>query len=941
MHSYLGRWPTVVTRFLNFNAVRLVANISLNTASKKFDSIENEKIRREEDYEYEYKDQLDILRRHERLTVDSTNPQYMTAVFNGEFNRDILTYPELLTKTESIEMNKLSECLKTFTNKIDRKKIERENHIDKDIVKEMKKLKLFSLVIPEEFDGLNLNSQLSIRIFEELAVNPTITTMLLVHTEYAVRSILLYGTNNQQRYYLPDLASGELVGTACITEAHCGSDIRAIETTAKPKKHDEKIYVLNGKKMWITNGENAGLFLVYCKTNDKITHKDYDDRFSFFLVHRDMDGVKISPTISTLGLRGLGLTHIEFENVEIDSTQHLIGQLGEGLNILRNLHGYVRTTLSGMCVGVVKKLTELTVERCIKRESFDRKLIDNGLIQKKLFQIELDTYGMESMTYLTSGILDSFSMPIISIESAITKIFSTDKLYRIATDCLEIYGVEGIEIGHPIEQYLRDIRPWSMFDAPNDVLRLLTAWEGVTNVSSKLSDYVKKIRNPFDFPALTIANVLYELKEKAEIWRVPFTFKHDLWKCVHPSLGVPSKDLEYAIFVLRNTTKQAVVKSGRDIIDNQFYLRRLAEIAIEIYGMTAMLGRASRSYSVGLKNCDHEKALTFSYCTHAREHVTQLENEINQKEHSLGDEHMQHIAKRMLKAKGYTVTTPSIIVFYLFFVSRFLHKMGRLTPEIIEGSPQYLNPVGQYELSLRDLKIPVIENLGCTLNQFDTIDFTNNDLRKLVSLIYLYSSAKNRIVEGLHQYIPNLDTIILSNNNIQELSDIDPLASLTKLTHISLTRNPIAMKKDYRLYVIHTLPNIRTLDFNRIRLKEKEAARKMFKTKSKEAAKNKNKSKTFVPGEGLDGKPQQQTSQTPKISKKDTEAIKKAILEAKSFEEVEKLKAILQSGQIPSELTGEKQNGHGDETMEQDEEENQQQQQDDEKQQSVGNAMEV
>ncbi len=138
-----------------------------------------------------------------------------------------------------------------------------------------------------------------------------------------------------------------MIATACITEAHSGSDIRNIETTATVSDTDPNTYMINGKKMWVTNGLNADVFLVYCKTKERYTSDDYDDRFSFFLVHRDTPGVTISPPISTLGLRGLGLTHIEFKDVKVNTVHHLIGQLGEGLNVLRNLHGYVRTTLSG------------------------------------------------------------------------------------------------------------------------------------------------------------------------------------------------------------------------------------------------------------------------------------------------------------------------------------------------------------------------------------------------------------------------------------------------------------------------------------------------------------------------------------------------------------------------------------------------------------------
>mgnify|MGYP001106598099 FL=1 len=347
------------------------------------------------------------------------------------------------------------------------------------------------------------------------------------------------------------MAKGNIKATACITEAHCGSDITNVQTTATASETVPNSYTINGKKMWVTNGQNADVFLVYCKTKERFSSNDYDDRFSFFLVHRDTPGVIISPPVSTLGLRGLGLVHVEFKDVKVNAPQHLIGQLGEGLNVLRNLHGYVRTTLSGsieilvfvldmrrnilflgMCTGVAKRLLQLASERAIQRESFQRKLMDQGLIQKRLFHMEIDTYTMESMTYLTSGILDSFSMPVVSIESAIGKIFATDRLYRVANDCLEIFGVEGIEIGHPIEQYLRDIRPWSMFDVPNDVLRLLTAWEGVMSVSTAVHDFVRKIRNPIQFPGTKLRHLFTDWTSKAQTMRAPFTFKHDLWEKV-------------------------------------------------------------------------------------------------------------------------------------------------------------------------------------------------------------------------------------------------------------------------------------------------------------------------------------------------------------------------------------------------------------------------
>lgn len=244
--------------------------------------------------------------------------------------------------------------------------------------------------------------------------------------------------------------------------------------------------------------------------------------------------------------------------------------------------------------------------------------------------------------------------------------------------------------------------------------------------------------------------------------------------------------------------------------------------------------------------------------------------------------------------------------------------MGRLLPEVIEAAPQFLNPVGQYELSLRDLKIPVVESLGATLNQFDTIDFTNNDIRKLdgfpflpkIKTLYFANNHIARIAEDLQVYIPNLDTLMLNNNALQELTDIDPLGTIPKLAHVSFARNPIAMKKEYRLYVIHMLPNLRTLDCNRVTQKERDAARKLYKSKSGEKGKKKQKgANTFVPGGEL--AKQQQQQQAPRMTKQEIDAIKKAILEAKSIDEVDRLKALLQAGQMPNSAEQKQhQNGH-------------------------------
>lgn len=233
--------------------------------------------------------------------------------------------------------------------------------------------------------------------------------------------------------------------------------------------------------------------------------------------------------------------------------------------------------------------------------------------------------------------------------------------------------------------------------------------------------------------------------------------------------------------------------------------------------------------------------------------------------------------------------------------------MVRLTAQLINMSAQKHNPVRDWELDLRGYRIPVVENLGATLDQFDTIDFTDNDIKKIdkfpllkrLKHIMLSNNRVVRISEGLQENLPGLETLVLTNNGLKELTDLDPLATITTLKHLSLIGNPVTARKSYRLYVIYKVPSLRVLDFCRIRLKEREAATKMFKKKKSQkpqASKDNGvNAMTFTPGEKLQVTTPRPTGPT----KQEAAAIKTAIMNAKSLEEYEQIQQMLQAGQIP------------------------------------------
>jgi len=225
--------------------------------------------------------------------------------------------------------------------------------------------------------------------------------------------------------------------------------------------------------------------------------------------------------------------------------------------------------------------------------------------------------------------------------------------------------------------------------------------------------------------------------------------------------------------------------------------------------------------------------------------------------------------------------------------------MPRLTADLILRSPSYLNPLKEREIDLRGNKIAVIENLGATQDQYDCIDLSDNEINKLENFPLLNRlrtllASNNQInrIASLGDSLIHLDTLVLNNNKISNLSDIDPLEQLPKLRSLSLIDNPIVKKQNYRLYVIHKLPKLTLLDFRKIKQKERLASDKLFGQSEKGKSKIKSKDKEEVTEEAF--------VHPSGFTKQQVESIKAAIQNASSMEEVAELERSLASGQLPN-----------------------------------------
>ncbi|KAJ3709115.1 hypothetical protein LUZ61_012820 [Rhynchospora tenuis] len=239
--------------------------------------------------------------------------------------------------------------------------------------------------------------------------------------------------------------------------------------------------------------------------------------------------------------------------------------------------------------------------------------------------------------------------------------------------------------------------------------------------------------------------------------------------------------------------------------------------------------------------------------------------------------------------------------------------MVRLTADLIWKSPHFFNAIKDRELDLRGNKIAVIENLGATEDQFDTIDLTDNEIVKLenfpfmnrLGTLLINNNRITRINPNIGEFLPNLHTLILTNNRLVNLVEIDPLASLPNLKFLSLLDNNITKKPNYRLYVIHKLKHLRLLDFRKVKHKERMEAAKLFATKEAEEAAKKVPAKTFTPGEVKDSDSASKPDHGPRVvgpTPEQITAIKAAIVNSQTLEEVARLEKALSTGQIPAEF---------------------------------------
>uniref|UniRef100_A0A8D3EBH9 Acyl-CoA dehydrogenase family, member 9 n=1 Tax=Scophthalmus maximus TaxID=52904 RepID=A0A8D3EBH9_SCOMX len=501
--------------------------------------------------------------------------------------------------------------------------------------------------------GLGLSNTMYARLAEITSLDGSIAVTLAAHQAIGLKGILIAGSEAQKQKYLPKLASGEHVAAFCLTESGSGSDAASIKTRATLSE-DGKHYLLNGNKIWISNGGMADVMTVFARTEVTVDGAK-KDKISAFIVERAFGGITSGKPEDKMGIRGSNTCEVSFDNVPVP-VENVIGEIGGGFKIAMNILNSGRFSMGSSSAGMIKKLIALSAEYAATRKQFNKSLSEFGMIQEKFALMALNAFVMESMAYLTAGMMDRPGLPDCSIEAAMVKVFSSEGGWTCVSEALQVLGGLGYTKNYPFERYVRDCRILPIFEGTNEILRMYIALTGLQYAGKIITGRIKEMKKGNIGLALGIIGRKMMIRYGGS---VDFGLRGKDG-AVHCSLEVrtDAKQLEQNICVFGSTVESMLYRYGKTIVDEQLVLKKVADVLINLYAMTAVLSRASRSISIGLRNHDHEVLLASTFCSEAFIKNNYMMMQLQKHAPENNDANIKKIARDVLEKREYICSHP-------------------------------------------------------------------------------------------------------------------------------------------------------------------------------------------------------------------------------------------------------------------------------------------
>ena len=477
------------------------------------------------------------------------------------------------------------------------------------------KLGLLGISIPEKWGGFGMDLNTTMLIVDALGSGHSFVVALSAHTGIGTLPILYYGNEAQKDKYLPKLASGEMKSAYCLTEPDSGSDANAAKTRATLSE-DGTHYLMNGQKMWITNGGFADLFIVFAKIED-------DKILSAFIVEKSFGGITMNEEEKKMGIKGSSTRQIFFNDCKVP-VENLLSDRENGFKIAVNILNVGRIKLASSCIGGSKDIITTAVKYANERKQFGKSIGEFGAIKYKLAEMASRTFASESAVYRTGSNIDKAydsyvnegmepaqarlkSLEEFAIECAIMKVHGSEVLDYCADEGVQIFGGMGYSADAPMDRAYRDSRINRIFEGTNEINRLLTI--------DMLLKRAMKGRIDLMGPAMEVAKELTSIPDFG----------------VSEDEGLFAKEKK----TLRNLKKAGLMISGaavqklmQKLSDEQEILMNLADMLIEGYVAESVLLRVEKLIGLrGKENCAIQTDMMRIYLYEAVENASRAAKE--------------------------------------------------------------------------------------------------------------------------------------------------------------------------------------------------------------------------------------------------------------------------------------------------------------------------
>jgi acyl-CoA dehydrogenase family protein 9 len=519
---------------------------------------------------------------------------FAKGLFFGHFNAPLLfPYPVLRPDEQTVIDQAVAEVRRFAREKIDAVAIDRDADIPQSVIDGLGQLGVLGMTAPKEYGGRGFSQFGYTKIMEVIGGHCSSTAVFVnAHHSIGIRALLLFGTEEQKRRWLPDLVSGKKLAAFALTEPEAGSDAANVQTTATPTP-DGKAYILNGEKRYITNGGIAQVLTVMARTP---VPGSSETKVTAFLVTPDLPGFEVPEArMPKCGIRGTATARLAFRDMPVPA-ENVLGQVGKGLRIALTVLDFGRTTFGASCTGAAKTCLRAAVRHAKSRVQFKQKLSEFELVKKKIAYMAACTFAMEATTSQCASFIDR-GFEDYMLETAMLKVWSTEALWQIVNDTIQIYGGQAYFTDEPFERMMRDARINQIGEGANDVLRVFIALVGMRSVGEQLKGVLDAVQHLSQQP----------LKELGTLWRFGRSQVGNLLSV--PEVPVRSANLQGAARRLGRRVRdfglavQRLLRQYREaILERQYLQERIADAACELYASSCTLSRMDSLLTYGNGN---------------------------------------------------------------------------------------------------------------------------------------------------------------------------------------------------------------------------------------------------------------------------------------------------------------------------------------------------